>query len=189
MADDPKTPMESALDLFVYAPLGLFLAARDNLPELVERGRRQFTSQVDLARMMGKYAVAEAEKDARKRAKDVAQTVNAFTGSRGESPDRAPVSGTAQAPTSARARPSTAASGSDDAVQTNGKARVPAGPARSSAHLAIPGYDTLSASQVVQRLAGLAADELDAVREYEDATRGRRTILSKITQLQADRPS
>jgi hypothetical protein len=50
--------------------------------------------------------------------------------------------------------------------------------------LAIPGYDALSASQVVQRLDGLAAGELEAVREYETATRGRRTILSKIAQLQ-----
>jgi len=57
-------------------------------------------------------------------------------------------------------------------------------PAPSGAHLAIPGYDTLSASQVVQRLAGLAADELEAVRAYESDTRGRRTILSKISQLQ-----
>ncbi|MDQ2729587.1 MAG: hypothetical protein M3Y91_17390 [Actinomycetota bacterium] len=50
--------------------------------------------------------------------------------------------------------------------------------------LAIPGYDSLSASQVVQRLAGLAADELEAVRTYEAATRGRRTILARVSQLQ-----
>ena len=55
---------------------------------------------------------------------------------------------------------------------------------RSRADLAIPGYDTLSASQVVQRLAGLSADELEAVRDYESGTRGRRTILSKVSQLQ-----
>jgi hypothetical protein len=55
---------------------------------------------------------------------------------------------------------------------------------RSRADLAIPEYDTLSASQVVQRLAGLAVEELEAVRDYEAGTRGRRTILSKIAQLQ-----
>jgi hypothetical protein len=49
--------------------------------------------------------------------------------------------------------------------------------------LAIPDYDALSASQVVPRLAGLAGDELDAVRRYEGANRGRKTILSKIAQL------
>ena len=49
--------------------------------------------------------------------------------------------------------------------------------------LAIPGYDALSASQVVERLAGLSGDELDAVRRYEAGHRRRRTILGKIEQL------
>jgi hypothetical protein len=55
-------------------------------------------------------------------------------------------------------------------------------PAR-SAGLPIPGYDALSASQVVERLVGLAPEELDAVHEYEASHRRRRTILGKIEQL------
>ncbi len=35
----------------------------------------------------------------------------------------------------------------------------------------------------MERLDGLTAGELDAVREYELAHRGRNTILGKITQL------
>ena len=53
----------------------------------------------------------------------------------------------------------------------------------SSAELPIPGYDALSASQVVERLIGLTSDELDAVHAYETAHRQRRTILGKIEQL------
>jgi hypothetical protein len=49
--------------------------------------------------------------------------------------------------------------------------------------LSIPDYDELSASQVVQRLPGLSADELEAIRAYETRGRGRRTILGKIDQL------
>jgi hypothetical protein len=52
-----------------------------------------------------------------------------------------------------------------------------------SDELPIPGYDALSASQVVERLAGLSAGELDSVRDYENANRRRRTILGKIEQL------
>jgi hypothetical protein len=37
---------------------------------------------------------------------------------------------------------------------------------------------------VVPRLEGLSGTELTAVREYEAAHRGRKTILSKIAQLQ-----
>ncbi|MCU1379982.1 MAG: hypothetical protein JWN29_2965 [Acidimicrobiales bacterium] len=51
--------------------------------------------------------------------------------------------------------------------------------------LAIPGYDSLSASQVLPRLEGLAADELEAVRAYEAAHRGRKTILGRVAQLQS----
>jgi hypothetical protein len=59
------------------------------------------------------------------------------------------------------------------------------GDASASAALPIPGYDALSASQVVERLIGLAPDELDAVQSYEAAHRQRRTILGKIEQLAA----
>jgi hypothetical protein len=60
---------------------------------------------------------------------------------------------------------------------------TPSAPA--STELPIPGYDVLSASQVVERLTGLSLAELDAVRSYETANRRRRTILGKIEQLTA----
>jgi hypothetical protein len=53
--------------------------------------------------------------------------------------------------------------------------------------LSIPGFDALSASQVVQRLDGLNRSELVSVRAYEASTRGRRTILSRVDQLLDER--
>jgi hypothetical protein len=53
--------------------------------------------------------------------------------------------------------------------------------------LAIPDYESLSASQVVPRLAGLTPEQLEAVRRYELAHRHRRTVLGRIEQL-AGRP-
>jgi hypothetical protein len=38
---------------------------------------------------------------------------------------------------------------------------------------------------VVQRLAGLSADELEAVRAYEESGRKRKTILARVQQLQS----
>jgi hypothetical protein len=52
-----------------------------------------------------------------------------------------------------------------------------------ASELAIHSYDSLSAPQVVQRLAGLSRDEVAAVRAYEAATRARRTILARAEQL------
>ncbi len=71
--------------------------------------------------------------------------------------------------------PATAAR-DDPASATNGDLATTDG-------LPIPGYDALSASQVVERLTGLAPDELDAVHAYETSHRQRRTILGKIEQL------
>ena len=190
MPDDPqKTPLDTLLELGLYAPLGLALAARDSLPDLIARGRQQVTSQVALARMMGQYAVKEGEKDLRKRVEDVSATLSSL----GILPEANPPASASTNGTVPVPPPETTTVATDAPASTNGTApstngRAPAAAAepvaRSRADLAIPGYDTLSASQVVQRLAGLAADELEAVRDYESGTRGRRTILSKITQLQ-----
>lgn len=195
MPDDKKTPLDSAVELFVFAPLGLALTARDSLPDLIAKGRQQLTSQVMMARMMGQYAVAEGEREARKRLGEVTGTLSSLgllpNGQTATSP--APPTPTPGPATDAvEPEPSAPAPASG---ATNGRATSPAPPSQGekahAAHnavsgaLAIPGYDTLSASQVVQRLAGLAVDELEAVRGYEAATRGRRTILSKIAQLQS----
>ena len=40
-APDPRKVAEAALDVFVYAPMGLALEAKDLLPKLAERGRNQ----------------------------------------------------------------------------------------------------------------------------------------------------
>ena len=53
------------------------------------------------------------------------------------------------------------------------------------ASLAIPDYESLAASQVVPRLAGLTPAERAAVGRFETANRGRRTILNRIAQLEA----
>ena len=80
----------------------------------------------------------------------------------------------------------------DDAIRVGGPSGATARPGPSSAKpapavtdLAIPSYDSLSAPQVVQRLAGLSHDEVQAVRAYEAATRGRRTIIARADQLLA----
>lgn len=78
------------------------------------------------------------------------------------------------------------------ATERTASAEKPAAPARSTAEgpapavqsLPIPDYDSLSASQVVSRLRGLADDELESLRRYESANRARKTILSRLQQLQ-----
>ena len=159
-----QDPAEQLLDLLVYAPLGLLLEARDLVPKLAEKGRRRMGGQVTVARMIGELAVRQGQR----RAERFVQRLR-------EQPARPPSSSPGSdrpanghgPPPSATATPSSAAS-------------PPAGDAST---LAIPGYDTLSASQVVPRLEGLSAAELEAIRAYEEATRARKTVLTRIDQL------
>lgn len=53
--------------------------------------------------------------------------------------------------------------------------------------LAIDEYDSLAASQIVDRLAALTADELRRIDAFEATHRQRRTVLGKVAQLLAGR--
>ena len=160
---EEKNPIEQALDVFVYAPIGFALSARKWLPQLAEEGRQRLQAQSMMAKMIGQMAVNQGKIEVEKRLQAYVE---------GGQPKPAP---------SASPPPPPAEAESDELPlppheQGNGHF--------DDDHLAIPGYDALSASQVVQRLEGLNGTELDAVRAYEEATRGRKTILAKIDQLQ-----
>lgn len=184
-----KSPLDQALDLFVYAPLGLALSARQELPRLAERGRAQADAQVTIARMMGQFAVTMGRREAEKAVKEVGERLEEvlgdFLGGRSAAapPPARPGRGARPAPERTPA-PSEASEASARAARRARRA-ASNGHGASPDDLAIPGYDALAASQVVQRLAGLSSEELEAVREYEAATRGRKTILNRVAQLQA----
>ena len=164
MSED-KNAIERVLDLLVYAPLGLAFSAGQVFAELAEKGRQQ----VIAARMLGGYTIKHPE--------SVAGVLGLPLGRPQPSPaPEAPVA------TPAPAAPEAGEVSGQASGEGNGQ--VPA-PPRPTADLAIPGYDTLSASQVVQRLSGLSEGELEAVRVYEEAGRHRKTILTKVAQLQS----
>ena len=59
-APDVRKVAETALDLFVYAPVGLAFEARSLLPKLAQRGR----NQIVLARFGARFARQRAEAEA-----------------------------------------------------------------------------------------------------------------------------
>jgi hypothetical protein len=171
MADvsEHKSPVDQALDLLVYAPLGLALDARNLLPQLIDRGR----SQVTLARTMGEYAVGKGQKGASRRLTKVQEQALTALAELGLLPDG----------TNGHAPPP--ASVTQPAPERPRRAAVPAPTSTAAgADLAIPDFDSLAASQVIPRLEGLSPEELEAVRAYEAGRRARKTILNKIAQLQ-----
>src|SRR5262245_22859468 len=177
MTDDEQTPFDELVDtmadLFVYAPIGLFFEGPTLLPKLAEQGR----TTVRNARMFGQFAVRMGETQLRRRLSGVEAQAEGWLRSFGLVTDD---------DAATRARDAAAADGDDGVVvEFERPGAVPAvePAAPDVADLAITDYDSLSASQVVTRLEGLTADELEAVRAYEAAHRGRKTILNKAAQL------
>jgi hypothetical protein len=162
--------VEQALDVFVYAPIGLLFEGRSLFPQLVEKGKNQVT----MARMVGQFAVQQGQAEAGKAAaklQDQAAGVLELLGL-GSDERSTPAPARDTPPPRPRVVP-------DPPVDASSVVTAP-----DSSALAIPDYDGLSASQVVNRLAGLTGAELAAVAAYESAHRGRKTILNKVAQLQ-----
>lgn len=165
---EPERPIiEEVLDYAVYAPLGLALTVLEDLPALVAKGKGKLQTQVGVARFASKLAFGQL----RRTLDDLLapSRPNTHDAYGHDGPPTVPageiVTPVADAPTSTES---------------------PSAPATHSvpADLAIPDYDTLAASQIVARLAGLNAVELHEVRLHEEQHRGRRTILARIDQLE-----
>src|SRR5947199_534529 len=97
---EPKSPVDQALDLFLYAPVGLALTAAEELPKLIEKGRLRVTGQITMARMMGQFAVAEGQKRGEALIKEATERLS--------TPPR-PAPAPAHAPTPAAPKPQAAA--------------------------------------------------------------------------------
>ena len=153
-----KTPLGHVVDLVVYAPVGLITLAQRELPELISAGKTRVDNQITLARFIGKMAVKQGSNEFKRR-------MRAAEASREAKPPAAQVID----------------------IKPSIEVASPSPSPRSApgAHLPIDGYDSLAASQVVQRLNTLTSAELEIVRVHEEANRARRTILGKIAQLQA----
>ena len=164
------------LDALVFAPVGMVVSVVEEFPKLAERGRERLGVRVSSARAVGKLVVTAGQHEFRRRSEGLLRHDSAPNAGRGPVESHPPPVGTsppvADRPAEEPNRPeSTTINGHIPDVST----------------LSIPGFDTLSASQVVQRLDGLNREELVSVRTYELSTRGRRTILNRVDQLLDER--
>jgi hypothetical protein len=210
---DAERLREKLLDLLVFVPTGIVVSVAEELPKLAVRGRERLGVQVTSARAVGEFAVRMGGQELRR----ISGRIPPPPGRRPSPPPRptppaAPPASDVPIPESERAAPTVPESVRTGSA-TSGPAagvphRSPAATAASSGRaapehrvvnrmgngnvppvstLAIPAFDTLSASQVVQRLDGLSREELVSVRAYETSTRGRRTILNRVDQLLEER--
>ncbi len=181
--DEVKSAANRLLDALIFAPAGLALTAAEEFPRLAEKGKHRIEGQVNTARVVGQFVVQMARSQ-------LEQTLRRPTAkpAPSSSPQRTPTGvdshPEADGAPSAREEWSGSPGSESRSLIPGGAPSVGATNGTSSAEsLAIPGYDTLSASQVVQRLGGLSLHELEEVRTHEVEHRHRRTILNRVDQL------
>ncbi len=173
--DEERSRLEDALDLLVYAPVGLAISAVEELPKMIERGLDVLESSVGTARVIGRVAVNQGRVEINRivsQWNDLGSVLRSGAMSRPSSQrEDAPAPLHDAAPAAPRSAP----------TAPRVAERAPAAPA----NLGIPGYESLSASQVVSRLDGLTREQREAVKDYEASNRGRRTILGRIAQIES----
>lgn len=171
-----RDPFELLLDLALYAPVGAAITLRHELPKHVKQGRQALENRVQLARFIGQLAVQTGQREIAKRLREQREAREAAMAE----------------PSAAEAAPTVG----DDVGAGPAEPAEPAEPAPaatraaddvpSAADLPIGDYESVPAINVVERLRSMTADEVEQIRLFEVAHRGRRTILAKIDQLQHD---
>jgi hypothetical protein len=153
-------PVRRTLDACLFAPIGVAMTIKEDLPGLIDKGRSRVEQEISNARVAGEYVVGRYQRR-------FLETLDSIF--HNDDPSATP---TREEPVAGNVAPSPAATRpAPDVADT---ALVGA---------ALADYDTLSASQVVRRLESLGPEELRAVQRYEAATRNRRTILNRAGQL------
>jgi hypothetical protein len=197
MASDSSTgnedPIDKILDAFVYAPIGLLLDGKDLIPDLARRGRAQAAN----ARVLGTFALSTADSRVQTAVADIERQLGVLLGAlagstpgggvKESTPPQSAASSEPGKPKAPRAKAQTKSA--KPAVKPSGrspaKRKASATKPPTVGSLAIDGYDTLAASQIVSRLEGLTPAERKAVARFESANRKRKTILDKIGRLNA----
>ena len=177
---DGKDPLRQLIDVMFYAPIGLLTLAQRELPQCLATAQARLDNRITLARFVGKMAV-------RKGRRELGRRLHLGTISEEGAIEVGPTAlsdPTSTSTSSLLLPPMGDVTPSLPAVLIAAVAQSPL-LREPIAGLPIEGYDSLAASQVVLRLGSLTRDELAAVQIYEHGHRARRTILGKISQLQA----
>lgn len=188
MSNQGRPSRDELVDLFVYAPIGLALRVKASLPQLVQEGRASASGPLYFARLIGEAAAKKAAETGKAATE---QTLRRHFGG-GEQAGAS--SGRAYESTSSNRSSSTDVDTSETAAPTpksrpqREEPRTEPGPKsrrRSGDDFPIPGYESLSATQVLAHLSRLSHEELRAVELFEQANRSRKTVLVRIAELLA----
>ena len=158
--------VEQALDLLVYAPVGLALEARELMPKLVERGR----GQVALTRLAGRVAAKRGREEI-ERVLDWLYPPTTLDESEGPDEGEGEDEGKGEGEVG------------EDGIEVDDEVQGDGGGPSPDRLGAIEDYDGLTAPEVLSRLERLSDAQLDEVLAYESSRRARVTVLNRVRQL------
>ncbi len=159
-----------AVELGVYLPLGAYARVRDEITDLDrKRIEKLFGNLID----RGQDRIQPLERVVRRRAGDVQDTVE----------DTAKKATKAAQKTARKTTKRATVAGANVAPKMP---RVAA--PKNASELAIEGYESLTAADIVARLQGLTQTDLARIYKYEQANEGRSTILEAIDSRLFDLP-
>lgn len=148
----------------IYLPVGVLKLADDFRKRAIEVGRAEFLNQVRTSKAMGemaiKFGVPQLKDELSKYIMPISSLKGFFN------------------------VPTQKDENLSQEVSQRNFLNGQAGVANKIADLPIANYDSLAASQVLSRLESLSSEDLEKIATYEKSHRQRRTILSKIAQLQ-----
>ncbi|MDA8196945.1 MAG: hypothetical protein M0019_07055 [Actinomycetota bacterium] len=200
--------VKKLLDYFVYAPIGVISSLADSIPKAVENGRQVVEARGMAAKFMGKMAVDFAGGALKSQLDDAKENVGGKVVSVLPEPwndlarfvlgieDKPQAESAKSSSTPTNDEPKVKVSVEDEAVENvvvvadveealapeEAEESLQEG-AYSGIEGIIPSYGTLSANQIVAKLDRLSAAQLREVLDFENAHRGRKTIVNRVSDL------
>ena len=166
-----------AVELGLYLPLGAYARLRDEIADL---DRKSIRKLVDDLTDRGQERIQPLEQSLRSRAtrirRDTKTTARRAENEVGKA--------TSRVKKTTRKTTKRATAATRQAAPKLPRVAAP----RSASDLPIAGYDTLTADEIVGRLAGLVQTDLAKVYKYERANENRSTILQSIESKLVDLP-
>lgn len=162
-SETERSPLDKALDVGVFAPLGFALEFRRLVPELAEAGRQQ----VAFSRSLGKAALSTLGKAAAAQARSSAPAA-------ADTPKATEPKPTKATPTKARpAKPK-------PTKPTPAKAAKKSGSSHAKGSGQVEGYDGLTAREIVALAAAATAPQRAWMLDREQAGKQRKTVLKAL---------
>ncbi len=168
-----KSTLADLVETGLFGIVGAVAELQESFPRLVERGRSSLEPKLNVAKLVGQFAVTRFENELHKRTDfgvgQIFDFVSLMFGN-----------GEGRKVDSSEAQTGPVSDSKVESVTDQKRNGFTVREVSDASLLPIPGYGTLSAQQIIARLDSLSHVELDQVEQYESSHRNRASIMRSI---------